>query len=295
MKIERVIALVLAVSMFVSVAFAEEKQQPSIFDSIGGWFSQAWDDSSKWVTHAWEDSSAWVVQAWSDVSDWTAQAWDDSSKWVSQAWADTSDWVSVNWDNFIVWVNVLTTGDPYSWIKDVVLDNGVLAYDAYAELRSFVNEKPNVDLLHQKYDAFFSELSLLDQDKAKLWETMKEWSDNKGLPIELSSQLALPFLLRLVIEGESVIDENAIFSGPVVGQYLLTILDAMNLDSTGTAEMRLKILSASLDGLTRPVFIGDSDQNQLVTEDQYYIENFTYLDGKYQVIMIASLKNDQSQ
>ena len=295
MRIKRVIALALAVSMFVGVAFAEDKQQQSIFDSIGGWFSQAWDDSSKWVTHAWEDSSAWVVQAWSDVSDWTAQAWDDSSKWVSQAWADTSEWASVNWDNFIVWVNVLTSGDPYSWIKDVVIDNGVLAYDAYAELRSFINEKPNADQLHQKYDAVFSELSLLDQDKAKLWETLQEWSDAKGLPIELSSQLALPFLLRLVIEGESVIDENAVFSGPVVGQYLLTILDAMNLDSTGTAEMRLKILCVSLDGLTRPVIIGDSDQNQLVTEDQYYIENFTYLDGKYQIIMIASLKNDQSE
>lgn len=295
MRLERVIAVALAISLFVSVASADDKQQPSIIDSIGGWFSQAWKDSSEWVSHAWEDSSAWVVQAWDDVSAWTAQAWDDSSKWVSQAWADTSEWASVNWDSFIVWVNIIASGDPYSWIKDVVLDNGVLAYDAYAEMRSFINEKPNADQLHQKYNEIFSKLSLLDQDKEKLWETLDEWSTKKGLTIELSSQLALPFLLRLVIEGESVIDENAVFSGPVVGQYMLTILDAMNLDSTGTAEMRLKILIASLDGLTRPVIIGDSDQNQLVTEDQYYIENFTYLDGKYQIIMIASLKKDQSK
>ena len=109
-----------------------------------------------------------------------------------------------------------------------------------------------------------------------------------------TAKIALPFLDRLIIEGSSVIGEDAIFSGPVVGQYLVTVLNAINLDSTDSANKRINILTSTLDGLTRPVIIGDEDQNVMVTEDGYYIENFTYADGKYKIIMVVSLKGDQS-
>lgn len=300
-SVKRFLSFFMVLCMLTSVAFGE-----SVLNSIGNWFgqaaedtanwtSQAWEDTTAWTTQAWDDASAWTAQAWEDVSQWTAQAWEDSSKWVSQAWADSTNWTATNWDNFIIWVNTVISGDPYSWMKDVILDNGILAYDQYVEVRSFLNSDPSLEQIHRKYDDILSELSLLNEDKVILWNMLEQWSEEKGLSLEQTSKLALPFLVRLLIEGEPVIGEGTTFSGPVVGQYIMMILDAMNLDSRDTANMRLKILHASLEGLTRPIIIGDTDQNTLITDDHYYIENFTYMDGKYQIIMIASMKDETSE
>lgn len=301
---KRFICVLLAFSQMLSTAFAEERR-PTL-DSIGSWFDQAakdtgawashaWQDTSKWATNAWGDVSEWAVQAWTDISAWTIQAWDDSSKWVSRAWSDGSNWVETNWDHFIVWVNIVASGNPYSWISDAILGNGILAYEEYADIRAFLDGNPTLDEIHQRYDATLAELSVLNEDKAVLWEMLEEWSEEKDLSMEQTSKLALPFLARLLIEGEAVIGEEAQFSGSVVGQYLLTILEAMNLDSSDKADMQLKILHTALEGLTRPTIIGDTEQNILVTDDRYYIENFSYASGKYQIILVASPKGDESQ
>ena len=281
------------------------------------WVSQAWDDTSSWTIHAWNDASVWTVIAWDDVSDWsinawgdvtewTEQAWDnvslwtihawmDSSEWVSQAWADSSIWVDTNWNGFIIWINNILLGRPFAWIENVVLDNGILAYDEYAELRSFIAGKPDTEQIKARfYDALY-ELSFLDGDEEILWDTLVKWSEAHDLPIENTSMVLLPFLSRLVLEGESVIDKNKEFSGPVVAQYLLTILESMDLESASDLDMQLKLLNASLQSLTRPVIIGDIGQNTLVTEDQYYIENFSFQDGKYQIVMIVSMKDESSE
>lgn len=314
---KRLISFILVFCLVFQVAFAEEEKPKSVWESIGGWFgqaaedtsnwaTQAWEDTSDWAAQAWEDTSAWASQAWVDastwainawgnISAWTVQAWDDSSKWVSQAWTDSSSWAVTNWDHFIVWVNTVASGDPYSWVKTVVLNNGVLAYDEYAEVRSFLDTDPGIGQVREKYDTALSELSILNEDKEILWNMIQQWSGDKGLTVLQTSKLALPFLVRLLIEGEPVIGDGAEFSGPVVGQYLITVLEALNLDSAGKADMQLKVLRASLDGLTRPTIIGDTEQNILVTDDHYYIENFTYGDGKYQIILIASLKDDSSE
>lgn len=304
--LKRIVAGLLAFCLAFPTALAEEEQPKSVWDSIGGWFnqavedtsdwaSQAWENTSDWAGQAWQDASEWATNAWGDVSAWAVQAWNDSSKWVSQAWTDSSNWAVTNWDHFIVWVNTVASGDPYSWVKNVVLDNGILAYNEYADVRSFLNNNPSLDQIHQKYDSSLSELSLLNEDKDTLWAMIQQWSDENNLQMEQTTKLALPFLTRLLIEGEAVIGDGAEFSGPIVGQYLLTILEAMNLDSAGTADMRIKILHASLEGLTRPTIIGDADQNTIVTDDHYYIENFTYGNGKYQIFMLVSQKSEDSQ
>ena len=327
MQFKRIIASFLIICLITPSVLAEE-EKPSIFESIGGWASQAaddasswasqaWDDTTDWVSDRWEDTSEWASQAWEDTSDWasqawddtsawtsqawvnvtawTAQAWDNSAKWVSQAWADSSEWAATNWDHFMIWVNTVTAGDPYSWIKNVVLDSGILAYDEFVDVRSFLDSNPNLEQIRQKYDEYLSELSLLNEDKDVLWNMIQQWSDEKELAFDKTTKLALPFLTRLSIEGEPVIGDNAEFSGPVVGQYIITVLEAMGLKSPKDADMRLKVLHASLEGLTRPAIIGDVGQNILVTNDQLYIENFTYSEGKYQIIMIASMKENDSQ
>lgn len=273
---------------------------------VSVWASQAWDNTSAWATQAgndiavWAaqagvDISAWSSQAWTDISAWTAQAWVDSSKWVSQAWKDSSAWTSTNWDSFILWVNTIAAGKPYSWITDTVLDNGILAFENYAEIRTFLGCDPNIEQIHEKYNEQLSELSLLNEDKEILWDMIQQWSNDQDLPLLKTSKLALPFLTRLLVEGEAAIGDDAKFSGPVIGQYLLTVLESMDLKSSDKADMHMRMLNASLEGLTRPVIIGDVDQNTLITEDQYYIENFTFADGKYQIVMIVSQKDESSQ
>jgi hypothetical protein len=292
---KRFIKILLALCVAIPKDFGQEETPKSVRDSTGGWFHRAVEHVSNWLSQVQEDTSALVNQTRNDVSTWTAQVWDNSSKWISQTWTESSNWAVTNWDHFIVWVNTALSGDPYSWVKNVVLDNGVLAYDGYAKIRSFLAKNPSLDEIRQTYDEALSELSLLNKDKDIIWGMIQGWTEEKGLTMEQTSRLALPFLTRLLIEGESVINDDVAFSGPVVGQYLLTILEAMNLDSIGKADMQLKILQASLEGLTRPTIIGDMDQNMLVTDDYCYVENFTYGNGKYQIIMIVSQKDEESQ
>lgn len=283
MNTKRFVALLLAFCLVISNAYAEE-ENTSIFNTIGNWFNQAVEDTSNWAS-----------QAWSDVSAWAGQAWDDSSKWVSQAWEDSTVWASTNWDGFTIWMNTVVSGNPYSWIPNEILDNGLFAYDIFVDLRNFLADNPNREQLHKKFIDYLSELSLLNEDKDILWNTLQDWSDEKNLSSKQVIKIVLPYINRLQIEGSSAIGDDVILSGPVVAQYLLTILESMKLDSSTKADMQLKIQHSVLEGLTRPIIVGDIDQNILVTDDRYYIENFTYADGKYQIVLVVSEKKDDSK
>lgn len=58
----------------------------------------------------------------------------------------------------------MAAGKPYSWITETVLDNDILAYDNYSEIRTFLENNPNVEQIHEKYKEQLSELSLLNED-----------------------------------------------------------------------------------------------------------------------------------
>lgn len=310
------VCILLVFCLTFSSAFAEEEKKDSIWKSIGDWIDQAtketsnwasdawkhafdwaesaWNNSSAWASQTWEDALSWTNQAWQDTSGWTAQAWIDSAKWVSQTWSESSDWTATNWDHFIVWINTITAGSPYSWIKDATLNDGIIAYDRFVELRSFLNSNPDETQIRLMYDKMLSELSILNEDKGILWNMIQSQDSINGCSVEQIAMLTMPYIIKLQVEGESVIGDDAIFSGPVVGQYLLTSLEAMHIDSSDVADMRLKIMKATLDGLVYPTIIGDSEQNTLVTDDRYFIENFSYENGKYQIIMAASEKDNTS-
>lgn len=327
--IKRIIAFVLALNMLVSTpcAYADGIVR-GILGSIGGaisqaaedtsqwasqaiddttaWASQTWDDTSAWASQTWDDTSSWALQALSsagdwalyavgEISSWTKQAWDNSSKWVMKAWDSTSTWTSENWSNFIIWINTITSDNPYSWIDDSIIKNGLFAYESFAALRAFLDNTPDINETRQKYDEVLTELSLLNNDKEILWLMLKEWSDDQNIPFQTTAELALPFLTRLLIEGETVIGENIEFSGPIVGQYLVTILETLNMHSSSDADKQINNLRLVLEALVRPNIIGDNTQNELITDDHYFIEQFSYLNGKYQLILIATKKDTTSQ
>ena len=252
------------------------------------WVSQAAEDTSEWVSQATEDTAGWISQAKDDISAWTMQAWGDSSGWVKKAWHDSTSWTVSNWNNFLVWVDTVVTGNPYSWIEESVLNYGIPAYDSYSEIRSFLYESPTNDQINDRFFEELSKLSLINEDKAKIMTLLQDWSNESNLQTSQTQVLALPFLARLSIEGETAIGEEIIFSGPVIAQYLITVLEDLDLKSSGKADQKIKMLNSALDKLTRPVIIGDVEQNVLVTDDHICIENFSFADGKYQVILIAS-------
>ena len=169
MNMKQFVALLLVFCLVISNAYAEEENS-SIFNTIGNWFNQAVEDTSNWAS-----------QAWSDVSVWAGQAWEDSSKWVSQAWEDSSVWASTNWDGFTIWMNTVVSGNPYSWIPNEILDNGLFAYDIFVDLRDFLDGDPNREELRSRFMEYLSELSLLNEDKDILWNTLQDWSDEKSL------------------------------------------------------------------------------------------------------------------
>lgn len=282
MKFRRFIAMLLVFCMCTPKAYADWKKPP-IIDSIGGQVSQVIESTSNWAT-----------QAASDVSSWATQAWKDSSDWVSAKWGTSSKWVSDNWENLMIWADMVVSDNPYSWMNDAVQRKGLLAFDRFSDLRSFLNTSPTLTQLHERVYSNLTDLSLLNEDKETIWNMLLEWSSKNNITQENVVTLSLPFLERLLIEDE-IIFEGKEYEAPDIAQYLFTVLEAMDISSNEKAEKQLRFLDSTIEALTRPVIIGDDMQNILVTDDQCYIENFTYGDGKYQLFMLASLRSQNSE
>jgi len=269
--LKRLISWVLILCLVSSVAFAEGENK-DIFGQLGDWFGQAWDDTTKWVT----------------------QAWDDSSKWVSQAWQDSSKWISGNWSDFTIWVRTVTWDNPYDWIRDMVLDEGIFAYDNYVEIREFIAANPDSTAIREKLYAELSEQSLLNDEKDKVWEIFDSWAGEHHVSVEQTALLSIPFIERINIIGMESLGTEIEITGPAIAQYLITVLEAMKINCHEDAEARINALKNSLGNLTRPIVVGEQDQNIVITEDHCYIENFTYADGKYQIVMLVTPANSEN-
>ena len=88
---KRFIILLLSLCMLSTCAFAEEVQSESIFDPIGGWFSQAVEDVSNWTSQVWDDTTSWVSNAATNAWNWSVTTVNDAIGWTVQtangAWA----------------------------------------------------------------------------------------------------------------------------------------------------------------------------------------------------------------
>ena len=92
-RIARFGATLLTLCVFINTAaIAEEEQSKSIWNSIGGWFSQAAEDTANWASQAWEDTTDWATQAWEDTSAWVSDAASGAWNWVTGAANDAWKW-----------------------------------------------------------------------------------------------------------------------------------------------------------------------------------------------------------
>lgn len=88
------LALCFAASLPGVSAKAEEKKSESVWDSIGGWFSQAAEDTANWVSGAATDAWNWTVGATNDAWNWTVGAANDAWDWTVKTANGTWDGVS---------------------------------------------------------------------------------------------------------------------------------------------------------------------------------------------------------
>ncbi len=88
---KRIVMGLLAICLLASAAFAEAKEEKSFLDSVGGWFSQAAEDTANWAAQAWEDTTEGVTNAAADAWNWTTGAANDAWNWTVRAAGDTWD------------------------------------------------------------------------------------------------------------------------------------------------------------------------------------------------------------
>ena len=251
---KRFFAVLIVLCMLSTAAFAESGEQKSVFDAIGGWFSQAWTDASGWVSQAWTDASKWVEGAWKDASKWTEAAWGDASKWVAQAWNDSSQWVAGIWGDVSSWIsgtsesasgpaeswwtktfNTVTGNADHPW--DWLTEEAAALQPETREILSKVKEavKSGEDDAEAKVkDAFNSllkTLKLSDDDAQKIWKTMEGYANQKGFSKTAVAKLVLPYLFQLTIDGAGAQNN---MPAVAIAQYFMAIVGKLNINSTDT-------------------------------------------------------------
>ncbi len=299
--------LVIALCLTMTPAHA------GFLDDFGSWASQVWEDTSGWVDQAAqdvagaaEDALNWTTNAAEDAWEWTTNAAEDAWNWTKNAGEDAWEWTSNVATDAWNWVTQTAEDDIEESIKsDSSVNNEELtliysgyAYDQYVGIRTFMNGDPNIDELYKQFNIILDDLSIIDEEKEAAWNAVQDWSNEKNIPLEKTILVALPFLTRLQVEGELPLGKETVFSGRVVTQYLITALNDIMSKNNGDIDACLLEMHSMLDKLiqlARTVNSINADQNVLVTDDHYYIENFTYAGGKYQIVLVASQKNEQSQ
>lgn len=277
MLIKKLVAVLLSVCIFVSVAYAEVGE--NVLDSIGNWFGQAWEDSSKWAEQAWEDSSKWTEQAWNDASKWVEQAWKDASAWLENAWGDASKWIEQVWNDaspklIEIWGDVSTwaTGvynsvtesvsawwidtfkkvtetkdQAWSWIKSTSEDIRSKIVENYLLLLAKVqNGSSNGEKSKEEvYTDLLKKLNLNDADIVKVLQTIKVYADQNGITVESLEEIMLPYLVQLIEDAS--LAQNGQIPAIAVAQYLTGIMVEEGIGSEEDAQRMINTLKETLN------------------------------------------------
>ncbi len=265
---KRFISILLVLCLVSPSALAEEEQQKSVWDSIGGWFDQAAEDTADWASQAWEDTSGWVSQAWTDASNWVEGAWGDASQWVEQAWNDSSGWVTDIWGDVSSWANETiesasgsigawwaqtfntvteTSSNPWKWLADESTtfqpeDLATLSKIKEAIMSSDSDAEAKVKTI---FTALLKTLKLSDEDSQKVWDTVESYANQKGISKLAATKLALPYLLQLTIDSSESQDSIPAIA---IAQYLTAIIEKLSVNSTDSANALIDQLNEVLSG-----------------------------------------------
>lgn len=131
------LTLYVACSLMSASAFAEEEESKSVWDSIGGWFSQTAADASNWASQAWEDTSGWVSDTATGTWAWVTGAANDAWGWTvgaaSDAWAWTVQTANGAWNGVAGFFNPPSTeGVPTIAIEPDLPERTLKMYLGYS-------------------------------------------------------------------------------------------------------------------------------------------------------------------
>ena len=240
---KRFLGILICLCLLVtSISFAEEQKEPGFFESVGNWFGQAWDDTSSWVSQAWTDSTTWVSNAWGDASKWVSQAWNDSSKWVSDIWGDVSTWASDSIDSVGVWweetFNKSVSIDE-SWMLDDAVGlafNNLRKYLFDVKVNAAQGGETEVKVsVHDLLAQLLSKLKLSEADIDKVFETIKAYSESKGISVDAMEAIMLPYLLQLANDSETIGNVN--IPAIAVAQYLTGVVEKLGVKNEQEAQL----------------------------------------------------------
>ncbi len=235
---KRVAIFVLILCLATNISYAEETK--SVWDSIGGWFGQAAEDTGNWFTQAWTDVSSWVGGAWGDASKWVENTWNDSSRWVTDIWGDVSTWATNTYDSasssIATWWTdtfAFVTGNSknaWEWISkeaesltDEIAANLKTVKDAVSA--EGTNAKATVE---EAIYTLLEKLNLSRDDSKKILDTLEIYAAKKGLDILTVQKLVLPYIFQLTVDNAKT--ESGI-PAIAVAQYLTGIIEKLGVDS----------------------------------------------------------------
>lgn len=265
---KRFFAILMILCMLSTAAFAESGEQKSVFDAIGGWFSQAWTDASGWVSQAWQDASKWVEGAWKDASKWIEGAWGDASKWVVQAWNDSSQWVAGIWGDVSSWVsgttesaagasgtwwtktfNTVTANaeKPWAWLAGETASLQAETKEILSKVKDAVKsgEDEAEAKVKDAFNSMLKKLKLSDDDSQKIWQTLEAYANQKGFSKIAVAKLALPYLFQLTVDGAGAQNNMPPIA---IAQYLTAIVEKLNITSMDSVNSLIEQLNKEVFG-----------------------------------------------
>lgn len=255
---KRFFAVLLIFFMVFPHAKAEKEEQKSVLDSIGGWFGQAWEDTSGWVSHAWSDASKWVQGAWGDASQWVEQAWNESSQWATEIWGDVSTWASETYESAsgsigAWWADTFNTvtetaSNPWEWLAEGTKTLQPEAVKTLSTVKEAVmsNDSDAETKVKTTFTAMLKALKQNDEDSQKVWDTVAAYAIQKGISKLTVVKLVLPYLFQLTIDSAEAQDGIPAIA---IAQYLTAIVEKLNVNTTDMAEQLVGQLNEVLNGI----------------------------------------------
>lgn len=252
---KRFLAMVLAVCMMASMALAEEKEEKSVWDSVGGWLNQAWKDTSDWVSQKWPEVSKWVENAWGDASKWVEKSWKDAPQWLQDTWGDVSTWARETYETAsgavtAWWTETFETvtpetGNPWSWIKEEAAAYQQEELETLSKVKETVAAEGSAAeaKVKEMFISLLKKMALNDEDTEKVWFTIESFAEYKGVSKLAACKLALPYLFQLTVDSARSAEPIPAIA---VAQYLTAIVEKYSVNTTETANTILKQLNEAL-------------------------------------------------
>ena len=241
----------------VACALAEEAKKGTI-ESIGAFFSDAWNNVSDWVDTAINDTSAWIESAWGDASTWIDKTWNDTATWATEIWGDASTWTEKSFNSAsesvsIWWTETFsavtdTSQKVWDWVKeDVSLSTDSIVY--MKQIKAVISL--NGDEASNQVKALFYELlgkvNIVEKEADRIWQTINAYATSRGLSQLSTEKLSLPYLFKLAMDEQ--LETSRSIPAIAVAQYLTGIYEKLGVQSDDIADKLLVSLTEVLGNI----------------------------------------------